>query len=266
MGRLASLRQTLGRMVAQPDCSCVLVDYSCPDRCGDWAEAHAPGARVVRMPGRTEFNLAAARNAGARHADAPWVCFLDADVLLEPGFAATLLRALSPGGYYRAASGDPGLAGTVACARADFARAGGYDEVYRGWSGEDTDLYDAMQFLGLEPRPLPPALLRHLPHPEGQRTRFYGTGHGSLDHAVNRVYRTLKWDAARLRRQPLTLDMRRALYERVHEVVTASFWSGRAGDLTVGLPPEVFPGGWSLSRTVAYRLAKDGGPRVGDQG
>ncbi len=51
--------------------------------------------------------------------------------------------------------------------------------------------------------------------------------------------------------------MRRALYDKVAEVVTASFASGRSGDLTVHLPVGIVPGGWSLSRGMTYRLTRD---------
>ena len=80
------------------------------------------------------------------------------------------------------------------------------------------------------------------------RTRFYPVADKTLGHAINRVYRILKWDTARLRRELLTLEMRRALYDKVAEVVTASIPSGRPGDLTVHLPVGIVPGGWSLSR------------------
>src|SRR5262249_30464906 len=77
MGRLSFLRQTLGRMVGQPDCATVVVDYSCPEASGDWAEANHPEARVVRVPGRRTLSVTAARNAGAAVADTPWLCFVD---------------------------------------------------------------------------------------------------------------------------------------------------------------------------------------------
>ncbi len=118
MGRLAALKQTLGPMLDQPGSSgVVVVDYSCPDGAGAWVEASYPRARVVRMPGRSRFNASAARNIGARHSDADWICFVDSDVVLDPGFAAAVLPALAPGGFYRARSDDPGLGGTFACAR-----------------------------------------------------------------------------------------------------------------------------------------------------
>lgn len=256
MGRLAALRQSLEPMLGQPGTSCVVVDYSCRECAGDWVEVNYPSARVVRVKGQTHFNLAAARNAGARSADTPWICFVDADVILESGFVAALSAVLAPGGYYRVVSGDGGIGGTFACARADFERVGGYDEVYRGWGEEDNDLYDALGFVGLEQRSLPPALLRHLAHDDDVRTRFYPVADRLLGHAVNRVYRILKWDTARLQRELLNLETRRAIYAKVAEVVTASISTGRSGDLAVGLPAGIVPGGWSLTRQVTYRLTR----------
>jgi glycosyltransferase involved in cell wall biosynthesis len=257
MGRLAPLRRTLDSMVRQPGGSCIVVDYSCPDGAGDWVEANHPGVRVVRVPGQSRFNASAARNAGARHAEADWICFVDSDVVLEPGFTEMLLPTLGPGGFYRTWSDDRGLGGTFACSRADFERAGGYDEVYPCWGEEDNDLYDALQFLGLEARALPASMLRHLSHGDEERTRYYPVADRILGHAVNRVYRIVKWDAARLRRELPGLDMRRSLYETISEVVTASIRSGRPGDLALHLPPGIVPGGGSLSRSMSYRLTLD---------
>jgi glycosyltransferase involved in cell wall biosynthesis len=257
MGRLTALRQSLGPMLAQPDASCVVVDYSCPDGAADWVVANQPSVRVVRVPGQSHFNLAAARNAGARLADAPWICFVDADVTLERGFSEALSQVLAPGGYYRVVSGDGGIGGTFACSRTDFERVGGYDEVIRGWGEEDNDLYDALQFVGLERRSLPATLLRHLPHGDDERTRFYPVADRLLGHAVNRVYRILKWDTARLNRELLSLEMRRTLYDKIAEVVTGSIATGRTGDLAVQLPHGIVPGGWSLKRQLSYRLTRD---------
>jgi hypothetical protein len=88
------------------------------------------------------------------------------------------------------------------------------------------------------------------------RTRFYSVGDRMLGHAINRVYRLAKWDTARTRRELLTPDMRRAMYDKVAEVVTASIHTGQAGSLTVHLPVGIVPGGWSLARQLAYRLEK----------
>jgi GT2 family glycosyltransferase len=257
MGRLDSLRCSLGPMLAHPDGSCVVVDYSCPDLTGDWVETNHPRARVVRVPGQAFFNLAAARNAGAQYADAPWICFVDADIILDSGFTPDLLQLLASGGYYRAFSSDAGVGGTFAVARSDFERVGGYDEVIRGWGEEDNDLYDALQFVGVEQRTMPAERLRHLPHGDLERTRFYSVTDRLLGHAVNRVYRIVKWDTARLRRELLSLETRRVLYDKIAEVVTDSIQTRRTRELTVQIPHGIVPGDWTLTRRLTYRFGKD---------
>ncbi len=257
-GRLADLRQSLARMLAQPDSTCVVVDDACPERSGDWVEAHYPGVRVVRRPDSTEFHRSAACNAGARAADAPYLGFVDADVLLDPSFAAALRPQLAPGRYHRADSVLEGIGGTFVCARADFERAGGYDEAFRGWGEEDNDLYDTLRFLGAEERRFPAALLHHLPHDDQKRVQFHPITDIRINHAVNRVYRILKWDVIRSRGQLLPLETRSTFYRKVREVVPPALLAGTDAELRVPLPNGLVPNGWSLSRTLAYRLTRDG--------
>jgi hypothetical protein len=255
MGQLAHLARTLGTLVAQRNCSCVVVDYSCPDRCGEWVLANHPSARVVRVGTRTEFHRAQARNLGARAANAPWLCFLDAEIGIAPNFSETILPVLRPGAYY---CPDPPLddtAGVLVCAREDFERAGGYDEVPASWTEVDDDLRDGLDVDGARRVTFPAALVHTVAN-----HRASGRGPGSIEpalqQAVNRVYRILKGDTARLRRSALTLPMRRQLYQTVHDVVTAALAEGKPGDLTVRLPYGNVPGGWVLPRSVIYRLVK----------
>ena len=150
-------------------------------------------------------------------------------MVLDPNFSSVMLPTLAPGGYYRAFSSDRGFGGTFICSRDDFDRVGGYDEMYRCWGDEDNDLYDALQFAGGESRAMPERLLRHLAHGDDERTRFYPVADRVLGHAINRVYRILKWDVARLHRELLDFEMRRALYDKVSETVDASIRAaGRA--------------------------------------
>jgi glycosyltransferase involved in cell wall biosynthesis len=253
MGRLDQLRQTLGASVAQPGCSCIVVDYSCPERAGDWVEANYPGVCVVRREGMSEFNASAARNAGAAVAEAEWLCFVDADVRLEPGFAEEMRARIRPGTYYRAASDDGGLGGTFVCARDDFERVGGYDEVYQGWGEEDNDLFDALRFHGLHREWYPGSLARHLPHGDDRRTRFYTIKDRRVSHEVNRVYRIIKWDVAGMWRRALPPDDRARLYEEISRHLAA----GSAENLEIELRPIPVPGGSALARRLIYRIDKE---------
>jgi hypothetical protein len=82
----------------------------------------------------------------------------------------------------------------------------------------------------------------------------------AVSHAVNRVYRILKWDTAKLRGRLLTTPMRQGLYRTVSDVVTTALAEGRPGDLSVRLPYGIVPGGWELPRSLVYRLVKERAP------
>jgi hypothetical protein len=91
MGRRAFLQKTAPAILTQAaarQARYCLVDYSCPDACGDWLASHhaahvAGGtAHVVAVPGRTFFHKTVALNRGARaalDAGAAALCFADAD-------------------------------------------------------------------------------------------------------------------------------------------------------------------------------------------
>src|SRR5437868_449136 len=136
MGRLAHLRQTIGLAARQARSSCIVVDYSCPEQCGDWVEQHYPEVKVLRVPNQQLFCVTRARNIGAQAADAPWLCFFDADVILDAQLAQRLLEMVRPGQFFVAHPWVRELAGTVVCSRTDFERVGGYDEVIQGWGSE----------------------------------------------------------------------------------------------------------------------------------
>lgn len=217
MGRLSFLQKTLPRMAAQPDCDCVVVDYSCPESSGAWVEAAFPAVRVLRQPGHQTLNITAARNAGARLADTPWLCFIDADVLLDAGFAEHVLPALTAGHYYRAHPASRGLCGTAICSKEDFVRAGEYDEVFQSYGDDDFDLYDAFTFAGLQAKHFSAALATHLEHGDELRVRFFPVKEHRRGNITNRLYRLMKWETARFLKRTLTHDERRALYARVAE-------------------------------------------------
>jgi glycosyltransferase involved in cell wall biosynthesis len=256
MGRLAFLRQTLGAMAGQTDSSCVVVDYSCPEGCGAWVADAYPQVRVVREVGQTTFNLCRARNLGARAADAPWLCFCDADVLPVPSFAAAVAPLLAAGHYYRPdAQDDQGLWGTFLCARADFERVGGYDEVYQGWGEEEVDLYTALGLAGVRPGRFPAALLRHLPHGDAERVRYCDNKDHWFNGAINRLYRLIKFDLMRLRGKVVPREVREEVYRKVAQNLRAAVAAGKTLELGIDITAgEELAVGWKLDRTLTYRL------------
>ena len=97
MGRLEHLKQALP-LQQHPDCESIVVDWSCPDNCGDWVEENYPDVRVVRVEGEQYYHRAKARNAGLQVATGEHICNADADLLIQPKFF-NLLDRLSPDYY-----------------------------------------------------------------------------------------------------------------------------------------------------------------------
>ena len=73
----------------------IVVDNNSSDDTADVARAHG-ATRVVFEP---HNQIARARNAGAAHATAPFLVFLDADTILPPKLLATALNALDSGNH-----------------------------------------------------------------------------------------------------------------------------------------------------------------------
>jgi glycosyltransferase involved in cell wall biosynthesis len=221
--RLDFLKQTLPAMLAQPVLSVVLVDYSCPERCGDWAEATHPAVRVLRIPGQATLNIGAARNAGAALATASWIGFVDCDLVLDPSFVAVVGPMLEPGCFYRAHPESMGISGTWLVGAEDFRRSGGYDDVFRCYGDDDYDAFDAMRFAGLRERSYPAEMIYHLPHDHDLRTEQFAFTEHKRGVLINRIYRVIKWEWARQRGSALTKHERVELYDRVFQRVDGAF-------------------------------------------
>jgi hypothetical protein len=162
MGRLDDLRRTIGAVAEQPQSTCVLVDYSCPDHAGAWVKEYYPDVRVVACEGRQRFRGAEARNIGAAAVDDDGIlCFLDADVTPGPEFCRHVLSNFESGTFWVADREGPGLDTALACGKRDFDRAGGFDEAFMEWGQEVVDLRASLRRIGLREHTFSAALLSH---------------------------------------------------------------------------------------------------------
>lgn len=187
-GRLSFLRQTAKLWQKYTDFHVCLVDYSCPERCGDWLETEFPdcpeGRRwlVERVPGRALFNKSAAHNAGAacalRHG-AEYICFLDADTALREGFGAFVRQHLDRSkfliaGLHQGVLDIPSMTGLLVVPAASFSQVGGFDESFIGWGGEDIEMRFRLHLVGgLSFSDVPSSLTQPLEHGDELRTQYY---------------------------------------------------------------------------------------------
>ena len=236
-GRLDHLRQTLPRLVAQPDSECIVVDYDCPDGTADWVSANYPEVRMLRVTDAPVFHKSHAQNLGAAIAGAPWLCLVDADILVGDAFMASALPLLGSGRYLRPQPVSFGAYGSFVCARQDFAAVGGYDEAFEGVSYMDDDLYVRLEMAGARAAGFPGENFTAIDHDHELRTRHYEIKDRPLNHRINFCYANIKHDLMRHAGRDLPLDSRRAIYAEVKRVVLAQAREGTgSAHLEVSLP------------------------------
>ena len=196
-GRLAHLAQTLPRNLAgNPGAKFVLLGYrDGPELAGYILTHHqqdiASGRLVFyELPGEGPFHVAHAKNVAARcglREGAKILVTLDADNFAGDGFAEFIAEKFAepgvrpgiflcpdfllihslPHGPERPARG---YAGRLALWAQDFVKAGGYDEAFSTWRGEDTDMIFRLQRMGYAMRHIGNRYLEVIPH--GAEVRF----------------------------------------------------------------------------------------------
>jgi hypothetical protein len=178
MGRLGQLRRTLPRLLQHTPCPIVVVDWSCPDGAGDWAEAQSERIYVVRRPGERQFNKCAALNLGLGFAARQWGAWLmvvDADTMIGEGLWPWLEENLPAGSFafMQGHSARRDLSGLLVMRSEDYASSGGYDEGMTGWGAEDWDMRARLHFkLGIPFVDVPWQLAEPIAHDDYARTRF----------------------------------------------------------------------------------------------
>ncbi len=191
--RSDSLRRCLAALRAQTvPVEIVIVDDGSVAQRDVAAVAQAAGALLVRRGGE---GPAAARNAGARKADAAVVCFTDDDCEPAPGWVKALAAPILAGeagsaagmtvvgsaagaadrawqaivGYLQQQAATPGSASpgfaptaNLACSRRLLAELP-FDESFPAAAGEDRDWAERAARRGMQPRFMPAAVVVHRP-------------------------------------------------------------------------------------------------------
>jgi len=223
-------------MVAESPAEIVVVDYGCPQGVGDWVTENYPAVTVVRVDDDPGFCLPRARNLGAQKTISPWLCFIDADVKVTPGWTQWMADNLESGSFYRASKIDGERIrdtwGTVLCSRKGFIDIGGYDEAFRGWGGEDDDLYDRLKLARYAESDYPSGFVAAIHHDDEERTLFHEIKEKELHHFVNRFYLEAKLDLMKIIGRELPLAERLAIMEKIRSEITA--WSLDKSNINAG--------------------------------
>lgn len=154
-GRLSHLKKTLPAFVKEFD-RCVVVDWGCPDKSGEWAINN--GASALWAGTDTDrFHKTKALNLGAELAlklGATRLVFLDADTILIKSISGHLLglgdKLIALTGVKRGEpvhNGKPSwrsskanVIGFLSCSAGAFQSINGFDENFISWGYEDLDM------------------------------------------------------------------------------------------------------------------------------
>jgi hypothetical protein len=202
-GRKHHLKETLPQNLRDnPAAIFVILDYNDQDNLGEYLRREYAGeissGRLIyyRNFDEPKFGMAHAKNQAHRCAiqeGADILVTLDADNFTGPGFANHIrdrfcgdsalsficpdFNALPPRGHRFNASNPlrlgRGFAGRLAIRANDFLKAGGYNERFETWRGEDIDMIARLDRLRLKKGAIDPVFLNAIAHSTAVRFREY---------------------------------------------------------------------------------------------
>lgn len=215
LGRLPQLLTTLRSIAGQRGVAfeCIVVEQAAAPEAKDRIPAWC---RYLFSECRTDYNRAAAFNAGVRAARGTFVILHDNDIVVPARYAAEVIARGAEGFDFMdlkrfifnldtngklATIMQNAQGGSIAARRDAYVAIGGFDEEFVGWGGEDNDFWDRAETTGSTFRfgYLP---VMHLHHPPQA-----GKAAGDAAPAVRR-YRELE--------QVAPEERIRRLRERIH--------------------------------------------------
>jgi len=220
-GRLHHVKETLPLLSKQAEKEIILVDYSCPQNTAEWVAENYKYVNLIKVQSNG-FNISHARNQGAKKVNSDFICFIDADVIIKPGFVSWLNENLNPYCFYSPSNNldkNYELWGTVVLPTHSYKHIQGYDENFSGWGGEDDDLYYRLKSSGLTPVGIPPHFLEAIKHDDEERVLFHEIKDRNFQHHINRFYSTAKKQVMTFYRSEgeLPAEIRKKLYGAISE-------------------------------------------------
>jgi len=139
-----TLPQTLEAAEASPPVEIAVLDYNSDDGLQEYMDIRRllilkPGNRITynRYEGRDYYHLAHAWNLAARLSIGEYVVIAGADALFGKEYIATLRGLIAEGAVWIRGRHFKGI---VCVQRREFIEAGGYDERFEFYGGEDKEL------------------------------------------------------------------------------------------------------------------------------
>jgi glycosyltransferase involved in cell wall biosynthesis len=187
MGRLEHLQQSLPRIYDKPNTETIVVDWSCPEHCGDWVESCYPKTKLIRVHNEPEFHRTIPKNIGASYATGKFLCFLDADMLVEDSLFDKIITLDENKFYTRLPTyasyktgqkwinrdgitdfDDPSTTGFIIIPKTLFS---GFDIVFDKYGSEDIDLRLQLLTTGVKEE-IMGKVINPIRHNDDSRTKY----------------------------------------------------------------------------------------------
>lgn len=184
MNRTLYLRQAAKTWVQYPDIKeIVIVDWSSTRPVTHQSLPDDPRIRLYRWDGETEWMAGKAMSAAVRCTTQPYVLKVDSDVKLTAP-----IPKIPNKGFFRgvgtAQEDGTHLYGCWMALRSEFDKVNGYNERYKGWGHEDSDLYTRLvHATGKKKVWFPKGFLEHVPH-----DRTIGARGGMFENYKRKVW------------------------------------------------------------------------------
>lgn len=140
MNRLHDLRQTLPLIIqtakASRPAEIVILDYNSTDGLREFVRTKY-GIKYFRYEGHEHFRMAHARNLAAKCCTGEYIVEVCADAVLHVAYVGVLRMLIADGCVWMRPRHFKGI---VCVQRAEFMAAGGYDERFVLYGGEDKEL------------------------------------------------------------------------------------------------------------------------------
>lgn len=224
-GRLHHLKQTIKKFENQGFFEIIVVDYDCPDGTYEYLQKHHPRVNAILVKNKPNFNLADARNIGAKAATSENLLFVDADIIMHENALSEMERLLGERNYVRIMAQKNSkrfqnqTEGTVLVKRKDFFHIGAYDVVFDSWGGEDTDLYNRLDENKITQTVVENNYFSSIPHGDDLRTKFQAFN--GLDKKNRKKTRIITKVFSEFRRLNIKLDEndRSSIKEQIRKMI-----------------------------------------------
>ena len=174
MDRLHDLRRTLPRMMTAAEASSpveiAILDYNSSDGLEAYVSQFGKAITYTRYTGRNYYHIAHAWNLAVKCSGGEYIALMGADALLAEDYVSVLRLLINDGATWIRGRHYKGI---LCIKHSEFTAAGGYDEQFEFYGGEDKELEARLKRRNAQFGLLPDDLVFTLKTPNADKVSNY---------------------------------------------------------------------------------------------